>query len=332
MLELLEKFTAGFGPAGEEMIITELIKDEITGYCDEIKTDKLGNLIAYKKGKGNKKIMLAAHMDEIGIMITHIDEEGFLRFTPIGGVNPRILRHQKMVFVDGTLGTIGVEKLDDIKDLKLEKLFLDIGQDSKDKVEKQISIGDTAVYQKNYYHTGDRIIANSLDDRAGCALLAGLLQEIKEPAHDLYFVFTSQEEVGTRGATTAAFGISPDLALAVDVTDTGDTPEARTMDVKLGAGAAIKIMDRGSISHPGIRKTLEELAQKNDISYQHEVLEFGATDARAIQLSKEGVPSGTLSIPCRYIHSPAEMIDVNDYKSCAQLLERFVTSELLDEI
>ncbi len=331
MIELLEKFTAGFGPAGEESLISSIIRDEIDEYCDELQTDNLGNLIAIKRGKSEHKVMLAAHMDEIGIMITHIDDEGFLRFTPIGGVKAGILRHKNYVFADGTLGTIGVEKLDSIKDLKLEKLFLDIGAADKESAEKQVKVGDSAVYQKNFHNTSSRIIANSLDDRAGCALLAGLLRELDKPAHDIYLVFTAQEEVGTRGAGTAAYGIEPDLALAVDVTGTGDTPEAHTMDVKLGEGAAIKVMDRGSISHPGIKKLLVKLAEEADIPYQYEVLEFGATDARAIQLSRSGVPSGTLSIPCRYIHSPAEMLDIEDFKACSSLLKEFVNSEQLDE-
>jgi len=332
MIELLEKFTAGFGPAGEESQITSIIRDEIEEFSDEVRTDNLGNLIALKRGSGDKKIMLAAHMDEIGIMITHVDDDGFLRFTPIGGVNPGILRHKNFVFADGTLGTVGVEKLDSIKDLKLEKLFLDIGAADKKEAEQQVKVGDSAVYQKSFYSTSSRIIANSLDDRAGCALLAGLLRNLEMPAHDIYFVFTSQEEVGTRGAGTAAYGIEPDLALAVDVTGTGDTPEAHTMDVKLGKGAAIKVMDRGSISHPGIKNLLVKLAEQAEIPYQYEVLEFGATDARAIQLSRSGVPSGTLSIPCRYIHSPAEMLDISDFKACAGLLQEFVSSKELKEI
>ena len=333
MLEILERVTAGFGPAGQEKNIRELIKTEIEDYVDELKVDNMGNLIAIKKGNGEgQKIMLAAHMDEIGIMITHIDDDGFLRFTTVGGVNPKHLVNRNFVFEDGTVGTVGVEKLDSYKDLKLDKLFLDIGAENKEKAREIVGIGDVAVYQKKFNNNGQRVISNSLDDRAGCAVLISLLKEMDDSINDIYAVFTVQEEVGTRGAGPAAFGIEPDLALAVDVTGTGDTPEAHTMDVKLGNGAAIKVMDRGSIAHPGIKKMLAELAEENEISYQYEVLEFGATDARAIQLSRGGVPSGTLSIPTRYIHSPSEMLELDDLRDCTNLLIKFVECEKLAKI
>lgn len=333
MLKILEKVTAGFGPAGQEKNIRQLIENEIENYVDELKVDNMGNLIAIKNGNGEgQKIMLAAHMDEIGIMVTHIDDDGFLRFTTVGGVNPKHLVNRNFVFEDNIVGTVGVEKLDSYNDLKLDKLFLDIGADSKEEAKDKIGIGDVAVYQKKFNNNGKRVISNSLDDRAGCAVLISLLKEIEDNANDIYAVFTVQEEVGTRGAGTAAFGIEPDLALAVDVTGTGDTPEAHTMDVKLGKGAAIKVMDRGSIAHPGIKNMLAELAEDNNISYQYEVLEFGATDARAIQLSRGGVPSGTLSIPTRYIHSPSEMLDLADLKDSRDLLIKFVECEKLEKV
>ena len=333
MLKILEKVTAGFGPAGQEKNIRQLIENEIENYVDELKVDNMGNLIAIKNGNGEgQKIMLAAHMDEIGIMVTHIDDDGFLRFTTVGGVNPKHLVNRNFVFEDSTVGTVGVEKLDSYKDLKLDKLFLDIGADSKEEAKDKIGIGDVAVYQKKFNNNGKRVISNSLDDRAGCAVLISLLKEIEDNANNIYAVFTVQEEVGTRGAGTAAFGIEPDLALAVDVTGTGDTPEAHTMDVKLGKGAAIKVMDRGSIAHPGIKNMLAEIAEENNISYQYEVLEFGATDARAIQLSRGGVPSGTLSIPTRYIHSPSEMLDLADLKDSRDLLIKFVECEKLEKV
>ncbi|MGM0420503.1 MAG: M42 family metallopeptidase [Bacillota bacterium] len=333
MLELLQKMTSGFGPAGQENFIRDIIKDEIKDHVDEMRVDKLGNLIAYKKGNGTgKKIMLAAHMDEIGIMITHIDDEGFLRFTTVGGVNPKNLVNRNFVFNDMLVGTVGVEKLDSYNDLKLDKLFLDIGAKNREEAKKQVSIGDVAVYQRNFNHNIDRVITNSLDDRAGCTVLISMLQELEQSEHDIYAVFTVQEEVGTKGAGPAAFGIEPDFALALDVTATGDTPEAHTMDVKLGEGAAIKVMDRGSIAHPGIKRLLADLAEKNNIAYQYEVLEFGATDARSIQLSRGGVPSGTISIPTRYIHSPAEMLDLKDLESCRDLVLQFILSDKLNNL
>ncbi len=333
MIEMLEKLTGGFGPAGEESIVKEIVKSELEEHSDEMWEDKLGNLVIQRKGGDSElKIMLAAHIDEIGLMITHIEEEGFLRFTPVGGVKKKNVPHKSFVFSDGIKGTVGVEDLDNDDKLKFEKMYMDIGAEDKEEAEKLVSVGDTAVYARNFVNAGGRIIANSLDDRAGCAALVKLMQGLKESPHDLYCVFTVQEEVGCRGAKTAAYDINPDIALAVDVTATGDTPESRPREMTLGEGAAIKVMDRGSISHPQIKNLLEKLAKDAGIEYQFEVLEFGATDAHSMQLTRGGVPSGTLSIPCRYIHTPHEMIDGNDLTSTVELLEEFVSCEEISEI
>ena len=334
MIEILKKLTGGFGPAGEENIIKEIIKSEIENLCENIREDKMGNLIAYKEGKkSDLKVMFAAHLDEIGIMITHIDEEGFLRFTPIGGVKKEILPHKNFVFVDGITGTVGIEETkSEDKELDFEDMYLDIGAENKEEAEELVAIGDAAVFTPNFVEAGGRVIANSLDDRAGCTALVEFLQKTDKIPHELYCVFTSQEEVGCRGARTAAYDINPDIALAVDVTATGDTPESKAREVKLGEGAAIKVMDKGSITHPAIKNLLQELSEKNNIDYQFEVLEHGATDAHSMQLSRGGVPSGTVSIPCRYIHSSSEMIDSVDLEESVKLLQAFINSEQLSEI
>ncbi len=334
MIEILKKLTSSFGPAGEENFIKEIIKSEIKDSCDDLREDKLGNLIAYKKGKEtNLKVMLAAHLDEIGIMVTHIDEEGFLRFTPIGGVKKEILPHKRFVFADGITGKVGTEETkDDDKKIDYENMYLDIGAEDKEKAEELVAIGDAAVFSPDFVDAGGRIIAKSLDDRAGCTALVELMQRINDIPHELYCVFTSQEEVGCRGSKTAAYDINPDIALAVDVTATGDTPESKTREVSLGKGAAIKVMDRGSITHPDIKNLLRELAEDKNINYQFEVLEYGATDAHSMQLSRGGTPGGTVSIPCRYLHSPGEMIDTEDLEEAIKLLQVFVNSGQLDEI
>ena len=333
MIELLKKATGGFGPAGEEKIVKDIIRSELKDHCQKLYEDNLGNLIAYIPGRySEKKVMVAAHADEIGLMVTHIDEEGFLRFTPIGGVDKNIIPHKNFIFSDGITGTVGVENLDDNEKLKFEKMFLDIGADSREDAEELVSVGDSAAYARNFVDAGGRVLANSLDDRAGCAALVAVMQRLDEFYCDTYFVFTAQEEVGCRGAKTVAYDINPDVALAVDVTATGDTPESKTREVSLGAGAAIKVMDRGSITHPEVKNLLIDLAKKNKITYQMEVLEKGATDAHSMQLTRGGVPSGTLSIPCRYIHSPHEMIDTEDIKCCVDLLGKFINTEKLKDI
>ncbi|KXG74232.1 putative aminopeptidase YsdC [Fervidicola ferrireducens] len=319
MKELVKKLTEAFGPSGEENKIREVILDEIKDYADEVRVDVLGNIIARKKGAG-EKLMLAAHMDEVGVIVTNIDDKGFLRFSNIGGISPFTLIGERVVFENGTVGVFGMEKMDDIKDLKLNKMFIDIGARTKEEAQKKVRIGDKAVYYRNCDIIGDYVTAKALDDRAGCAVLIKVLQNVKSSRFDTYFVFTVQEEVGLRGAKTSAFGIGPDLAIAVDVTKTGDTPESEKMAVELGKGPAVKIMDRSVICHPKIREMLIDSAEKNNIPYQLEVLEMGGTDTGAIHLTKDGVPSGCLSIPTRYIHTPSEMASIDDMEKAVELL------------
>ena len=319
MKVLLEELTKVFGPSGNEDRIRAKIIDEIRPYADSITVDKLGNLIATKIGPG-EKLMLAAHMDEIGVIITNADEKGFLRFSNVGGVSPFTLIGQRVFFANGTTGVFGMEKIDDIKDLKLNKMFIDIGAKSKEKALEKINIGEMGVYNRQFSDAGDHIISNSLDDRAGCAVLIKVLKELKAPNYNIFVVFTVQEEVGLRGAKTSAYGLEPDLAIAVDVTDTGDTPEASEIAVELGKGPAIKIKDSSVICHPKVKKALIDAAARRNIPFQLEVLEKGGTDTGAIHLTRSGVPSGALSIPTRYIHTPTEMANLNDIEQGVQLL------------
>ena len=319
MKVLLEELTKVFGPSGNEDRIRAKIIDEIRPYADSITVDKLGNLIATKIGPG-EKLMLAAHMDEIGVIITNADEKGFLRFSNVGGVSPFTLIGQRVFFANGITGVFGMEKIDDIKDLKLNKMFIDIGAKSKEKALEKINIGEMGVYNRQFSDAGDHIISNSLDDRAGCAVLIKVLKELKAPNYNIFVVFTVQEEVGLRGAKTSAYGLEPDLAIAVDVTDTGDTPEASEIAVELGKGPAIKIKDSSVICHPKVKKALIDAAARRNIPFQLEVLEKGGTDTGAIHLTRSGVPSGALSIPTRYIHTPTEMANLNDIEQGIQLL------------
>ncbi|MEE0944516.1 MAG: M42 family metallopeptidase [Clostridia bacterium] len=316
---LLEKLTQSFGPSGRESDITQVIYDAVNGLADEVYTDALGNLIAHKKGDG-KKIMLAAHMDEIGVAVTFIDEKGFLRFSNIGGVYVKRLLNRRVRFQNGTIGVIDTEE--DNKELKMSKMYIDIGAESKEEAEKYVNVGDMAVFEGEYKETNSVVISKALDNRAGCYSLIKVLESVKSD-NDLYFCFTAQEEVGLRGARAAAFSVNPDYALAVDVTDTGDTPNCSKMAVELGKGAAVKVMDRSIICNSEVRSTLIELAKKNKIPYQLEVMTDGGTDAGAIHTSRDGVKAGGVSIPTRYIHSPSEMINRKDLDASIQLIKGF---------
>ncbi|MEA3309986.1 MAG: M42 family metallopeptidase [Chloroflexota bacterium] len=319
-LELLTKLTQAFGPSGYEDEIRALIQEHAAPWADELRTDPLGNLIVHHRGNGQgEKIVLAAHMDEIGVMVSHVDKEGYLRFTRIGGVYPLHCIGSRVRFANGTQGVIYLEHREDASTSpKLTQLYIDVGAASKD--DAPVSVGAPAAFVRPLVQQGTRLISKTLDDRIGCYILLELLQQVQDSPHDLYLLFSTQEEVGLRGARTAAFSINPDLAIAVDVTGTGDTPKALPMAVALGDGPAIKVQDPGMIAHPKVRQLLVEAARKAEVPYQLEVLRGGTTDAAAMQLTRAGIPSGTLSIPCRYVHSPSEMVDSQDVENAIKLL------------
>ncbi|NMB39563.1 MAG: M42 family metallopeptidase [Firmicutes bacterium] len=326
MKNLIRELVESYGPSGFETDVTDKIIDLIKDYVDDFYVDTLGNLIAHKKGNG-KTVMFSAHTDEIGVVITHIDKNGFLRFDRVGGLNTLTLLGNRVRFANGVIGVIGREK-GTLKDFAIDKMFIDIGAESREQAKEQVSIGDFAVFHREFTDLGNRVVAKSMDDRIGCVVLIEAIRKLNKTNHDLYFVFSTQEEVGLRGARTAAYGIEPDLGIALDVTMTGDTPEAPRMDVSLGNGAAIKVKDSSLIAHPKVKELLIRLAEEKKIDYQLEVLPAGGTDAGAIHLTKEGVPSGTISIPCRYVHTVSEMVDVRDVKNCIDLVLAVIQDQL----
>lgn len=320
MFELLKSLTEKFGVSGNEEEIRDFIKSKIKKHVDDIEIDALGNLIATKKGKG-KRIMVAAHMDEIGIMATHIDDKGFIRFSNIGWVSANYALGQRVMFKNGTVGTVFYEEqLEDLKGLKLSNMYIDIGAKDKEDAQKKVRIGDTAAFCGETQKSGDMVISKALDDRSGCAVLIKTIENLPKTDNEIYFVFTVQEELGLRGAKTAAYKLLPELAIAVDVTLTGDTPNCKPMEVKCGSGPAIKIKDRSVICHSSVKRLLEESAQKIKIPYQFEILESGGSDPGAIHVTAGGIPSGAISIPCRYTHSPSEMVSLNDMENAFKLL------------
>ncbi len=326
MKALIEKLTSTFSPSGYEDAIRDVIRKEIKEFADEVRVDALGNLIA-RKGKGGKRVMIAAHMDEIGLMATHVDEKGFVRFTGIGGVYPRNLPGGRVRFVNGTLGVISLEPTDHASDIPpLDKMFIDIGV--TDQKNHPVKTGDVAAFDRPFLDLGDRVVAKSMDDRIGCVVAIEALRALKSTPHEVYFVFTTQEEVGTRGAQTSAYGIDPDLGFSIDVTAWGDTPGQKDFDVSLGKGPAIKIRDGGMLSDPRIVDWMIKTAEKNRLPYQREVLLGGTTDARAMQLVRSGIPVGCISIPCRYVHSPSEMVDYNDVQSAVKLVVALLRSPI----
>lgn len=335
MKKLLQQLTETFSPSGYESAVREIIRAEVQPLADEIHVDALGNLIVRKgslsasKGNsssGGKKIMIAAHMDEIGLVVSHIDENGFVRFTSVGGVRAFHLMGGRVRFLDGTPGIIYAEPGDKPGELPaIEKMFIDVGASSRK--DCPVKVGDVAAFDRPYIEMGDRLVAKSMDDRIGCVVAIEALRALKSTPHEVYFVFTTQEEVGTRGAGTAAYGLDPDLGFSIDVTAWGDTPGMfPKFDVGLGKGPAIKIRDSGMTSDPRIVHWMTDTAEREKIPYQREVLLAGSTDARSMQLARAGVPVGCISIPCRYVHAPSEMVDFQDAKNAVKLIAALLSN------
>jgi tetrahedral aminopeptidase len=319
-LTLLETLTQTFGPSGYEDAIRRKIAAAITDLADETRVDALGSLIAFRKGTQDnaQKIMIAAHMDEIGLMVTHVDNEGFLRFTSIGGVRAMANLGGRAQFSDGTVASIYVERQERAELPQLHHLYLDIGATSRKTC--PIGVGETAVFVGPLIHQGHRLISKAMDDRIGCYILIEVLRRLESSPNDLYFAFTTQEEITLSGARTSAFRINPDIAISVDVTATGDTPKALPMDVQLDKGPAIKVKDGGMVAHPRVKAAMIEAAERADLPYQLEILTGGTTDAAAMQLVQSGVPSGCLSVPCRYVHTTSEMVSETDVEQGIELL------------
>lgn len=328
LLELTRKLTAARSVSGCEGAISDVIRAIAEPYADEMTNDAMGNLIVRKKGTG-KKIMFSAHMDSIGMIATHIDENGFIRFASIGGLSPAGILYAPVVFCNGTRGVVARDGKTDPKEPKMDTYYIDIGAKNREQALGHVTVGDTAVYCGETFLAGDMIVSPYLDDRIGCAVLLMALMQIKKTENDLYFVFSSQEEVGLRGAKTAAYAIDPDYGVAVDVTGTGDTPEVSPkMDCKLGGGAAIKIMDASVLCHPKTVGLLEQAAKANAIPVQKEILLYGGTDTGPMMVTRAGVFAGAVSIPTRYIHSPCETASMEDIGACARLIGAFAQMKL----
>lgn len=323
MYQTLKELIKVHGVSGRESAVAKVIADKIRPYVDEVSADALGNLIALKKGsrKEKKKHMLCAHMDEIGFIVTYIEDNGYLRVSNIGGIRFIPSAYLPVIFENGLRGVIAPEEdLEKKEDYCATKFYIDIGAKDKKDAEKRVKIGDCAVIEPSMIRlAGARIAARPIDDRMGCAILLDIAKRIGEPKDDVYFVFSVQEEVGCRGAKTAAFAIEPDDALVFDVTGTGDVPGAKPMAVSLGKGAAIKVKDSSVICDVEMVERLKELAQAKKIPYQMEILTYGGTDTSSIQSSGLGAKAGALSIPTRNIHTAMEIIDMHDAEACRDL-------------
>jgi len=338
-MQLLKRLCETPGISGYENQVTKIIRDELQKLCDEVKIDRMGNIIALKKAekKGNNKklkIMLAAHMDQIGFLVKSIDKNGFIRFARIGGFDVKTLVAQRVVVhgkkdLIGVIGSKPIHVLEEEEKKKapdIKELFIDVGLNKKD-VEKIVQTGDYITFDRDFVQMNGKMLTSlALDNRVGVYAVLEALKRVKNNQVDIYAVATSQEEVGLRGALTSTYAIEPDVGIAVDVTVAMDTPGIREEEKGcfLGKGTAITIMNSSMIAHRGLCNFLKELAEENKISYQVDLMERGGTDAGAIQKARSGVITGGISIPSRYIHSVVEMCHRDDIEATIQLLVCFL--------
>lgn len=331
MKELLHQLTQIPGPSGYESAIREAIKEIIKAHVQELRVDAMGNLIARvgTKAKDGLRVMVAAHMDEIGIIVSHVEKNGLVRFSNIGTVLPRYLPGSRVRFLNGTRGVINSNKSDDQSKIQpINQFYIDVG--ARNLKDCPVKTGDLAVFDREFLDMGRRVSSKALDDRSACALMIETIKRINKTPHELNFVFSTQEEVGSRGATTAAFQLETELGIALDVTPAGDIMGVK-MQVNLGDGPAIKVRDVGHIADPAVVNWMVAGAKAAKLPYQLEVLDVGTTDARAMQISRAGMRSGVLSLPCRYVHSPSELIDMEDYENALNLLTRLLSQPIILE-
>ena len=335
MKQLLEKLSNASGVSGFEDEVRNLMMEELKGHVDDLEVDNMGNLIATKNGKPDgKKVMLAAHMDEIGLMVRYIDKEGFIKFSKLGGINDQMLLNQEVyIHTNGEkiLGVVGskpphrMKAAEKKKPVQYENMFIDIGASSKEDAEEMVNVGDPITIKQKFAELkNDLVMGNAMDNRVGCAIMVEVMKRARSDA-TIYGVGTVQEEVGLKGARTAAYRINPDMALALDVTISGDHPGMKEEDApaKAGKGPCIILTDasgRGIITHPQVKELLIQVADEEEIPYQLEVSEGGTTDATAIHLTREGIPTGVISPPSRYIHTPVSVVNIQDVENAVKLI------------
>lgn len=337
-VQLLEKLSNAFGPSGLEEDVVRILRKELEKHADETQVDKLGNIIFYHKGKkGYPRVMLCAHMDEVGFITTYVEDNGFLRFDTLGGITNNIIPGQRVLFkgekgfLRGIVGTkpphiMTPEEINRI--IPKEDLFIDVGADNIAQANaKGADVGMMGVFDVEFLDLGDGYFrGKAFDDRTGCVVLTEVFKALQDSPYNIAAVGSVQEELGIRGAKTAAWQVNPDYGLALEGTFVADVPGTRPDRVssKIKGGPVLTIMDRTSFTHPHVLKTLIRAGRGNSIPFQFKKVPVGGTDAGAIHLTKAGVPSGTVAVPCRYIHGPASIIHIDDLKNTIRLVTEFV--------
>jgi len=331
VLELLGRLSEAPGVSGDEGAVRTILKEAIKPYVDKMRVDALGNLIAVRRAtqENPMRVMVEAHMDEVGLMVIRAEKNGHLRFRKVGGIDDRILPAKRVkVGKEGIPGVIGIKPIHLLKGeekkrvLGVDDLFIDIGVSSQEEAERLVKRGDRAVFDTAFDDLGLRVKGKAFDDRVGCAILGGLLAAGPYPV-ELYAVFATQEEIGARGARVAAYDINPDVAFVLEGTVADDLPKEKdeSPTTELGKGPALTVMDRSVIVDPRLLRFLIRTAEAEGIPYQVKQPGVGGTDAGRIHLAREGVPSAVTAVPCRYIHGPASVLDKQDLNWTLQLMQ-----------
>jgi tetrahedral aminopeptidase len=345
---ILQQLSEAVGVSGREEAVRKIVLEAIKGHAEDIRIDAMGSVTAVKRGsasEGRPRVMIAAHMDEIGFMVTGIDGNGLIRFTSVGGVDPRILPGLRVKVGDDLLpGVIiwtPIHMNRDQNVVKISSLRIDIGATSNGSANGKVKRGDRIAFDTQFMELGETMLrGKAFDDRVGCSLLVDVLQGGPYPV-DVLAAFTVQEEIGLRGARVAAQTFQPDLALVLEGTTAHDLPnpisdrddqEDINPTCRVGAGPALTVMDRSMIAHPGLLKTLRRTAEENGIPYQIKTQLGGGTDAGSIHLAEAGIPSAVISMPCRYIHSPAALLSRDDYAAALRLAQAFLQAVTFDAV
>jgi len=325
---LVKRLSEAYGPSGSEEGVRELVRQEIKGYVDQVRVDALGNLIAQRRGTGShrKKIMLSAHLDEIGVMVTFIDSRGFARFGTLGPIKSLTLLGARVQFANGTSGVIGREEKNASRnEIEMDSLFIDLGVSAAEE-QAAVRVGDSAAFVREIFDTADCLVGKALNDRVGCAILIETLRQLKKSPYDLYFVFTVQQKIGARGAGAAAFSLQPDLAFVIDAAAASDIPGTLANGIALGKGPAIKFQDEGALTTASARQMLLNAAREARVPHQLDVTPRAGGDSLPIQAAREGVPTAALAVPMRYLNTPSEMVRHDDMDHAIKLLVTLLNS------
>ncbi len=333
---MLKTLSSAFGPSGCEDEVRKILSDFMSNYCDEVYEDKMGNLICHQKGKliGGKSIMLSAHMDEVGFIISHITEDGYLKFQTVGGIDPNVLISKRVVIgenkVGGVIGTAPAHHQKEAKNVSESDLYIDIGATSREDAKRYIEIGDYACFDSGFVLFGDNMVkSKALDDRIGCYILTEIAKVQKEL--DIYYTFVVQEEVGCRGAKITAKAINPIFAIVLEGTTCSDVPgtDEFGFSTHLKCGPALSMRDGGAYADIGLTNEIINVAKKRNIKWQYKQTTKGGNDSSSIQVSGGGYKVASVSVPCRYIHSQSNVASLEDIENTIALIKAFLESKVI---